>query len=106
MVYSKAVLWHHQSSYCVLACLQVDYLVTPRVAACMIAGPALNVLCFTMGALRPFLVLIAAKNALEAALCSFERSPGQLCDADLSCATTTDDVQRAKVQNSENADST
>jgi Permease MlaE len=29
---------------------QVDYLVTPRVAACMIAGPFLNVLCFTMGA--------------------------------------------------------
>ena len=32
--------------------LQVDYLVTPRVAACMIAGPFLNVLCFTMGAAR------------------------------------------------------
>lgn len=28
----------------------VDYLVSPRVVACMIAGPILNVLCFTMGA--------------------------------------------------------
>lgn len=27
----------------------VDYLVTPRVLACMIAGPILNVLCFCMG---------------------------------------------------------
>lgn len=32
----------------------VDYLVTPRVLSCMIAGPILNVMCFTMGALtRP-----------------------------------------------------
>ena len=29
----------------------VDYLVTPRVLSCMIAGPILNVMCFTMGAL-------------------------------------------------------
>ena len=28
----------------------VDYLVTPRVAACMIAGPILNLMCFCMGA--------------------------------------------------------
>ncbi len=27
----------------------VDYLVTPRVLAAMIAGPILNVLCFLMG---------------------------------------------------------
>jgi hypothetical protein len=27
----------------------VDYLVTPRVLACMVAGPILNVLCFCMG---------------------------------------------------------
>lgn len=27
----------------------VDYLVTPRVLASMIAGPILNVLCFCMG---------------------------------------------------------
>lgn len=27
----------------------VDYLVTPRILACMIAGPILNVLCFCMG---------------------------------------------------------
>jgi len=27
----------------------VDYLVTPRVLACMIAGPALNILCLAMG---------------------------------------------------------
>ncbi len=27
----------------------VDYLVTPRVLACMLAGPILNVLCFCMG---------------------------------------------------------
>lgn len=27
----------------------VDYLVTPRVLASMIAGPILNVLCFLMG---------------------------------------------------------
>ncbi len=30
----------------------VDYLVSPRVVACMIAGPILNVLCFTMGELN------------------------------------------------------
>ena len=30
----------------------VDYLVTPRVLACMIAGPILNVLCFCMGERR------------------------------------------------------
>ena len=30
----------------------VDYLVTPRVLACMIAGPILNVLCFCMGETR------------------------------------------------------
>lgn len=29
----------------------VDYLITPRVMACMIAGPVLNLLCFCMGAL-------------------------------------------------------
>jgi hypothetical protein len=29
----------------------VDYLVTPRVLASMIAGPILNVLCFCMGEL-------------------------------------------------------
>lgn len=28
----------------------VDYLITPRVAACMIAGPILNLMCFCMGA--------------------------------------------------------
>lgn len=27
----------------------VDYLITPRVLSCMIAGPILNVMCFTMG---------------------------------------------------------
>ena len=27
----------------------IDYLVTPRVLACMIAGPVLNTLCFAMG---------------------------------------------------------
>lgn len=27
----------------------VDYLITPRVLACMVAGPILNLLCFTMG---------------------------------------------------------
>lgn len=27
----------------------IDYLVTPRVLACMIAGPILNILCFAMG---------------------------------------------------------
>lgn len=27
----------------------IDYLVTPRVLACMIAGPVLNILCFAMG---------------------------------------------------------
>ena len=36
----------------------VDYLVSPRVLACMIAGPVLNILCFAMGELKllPFLV--------------------------------------------------
>jgi Permease MlaE len=34
----------------VLATDPVDYLVSPRVVACMIAGPVLNVLCFCMGA--------------------------------------------------------
>jgi ABC-type transporter Mla maintaining outer membrane lipid asymmetry permease subunit MlaE len=34
----------------------VDYLITPRVLSCMIAGPILNVMCFTMGVLtgHPF----------------------------------------------------
>jgi len=27
----------------------VDYLVSPRVLACMIAGPVLNIMCFAMG---------------------------------------------------------
>lgn len=27
----------------------VDYLVSPRVLACMIAGPVLNLMCFAMG---------------------------------------------------------
>jgi ABC-type transporter Mla maintaining outer membrane lipid asymmetry permease subunit MlaE len=31
----------------------VDYLVTPRVLACMIAGPILNLMCFCMGARLP-----------------------------------------------------
>ena len=30
----------------------VDYLVSPRVLACMIAGPVLNIMCFAMGELR------------------------------------------------------
>jgi ABC-type transporter Mla maintaining outer membrane lipid asymmetry permease subunit MlaE len=33
----------------VLATDPVDYLVTPRVLASMVAGPILNVLCFCMG---------------------------------------------------------
>lgn len=36
----------------VLATDPVDYLVTPRVLASMVAGPILNVLCFCMGARR------------------------------------------------------
>ena len=28
----------------------VDYLVTPRVLACMVAAPILNLMCFAMGA--------------------------------------------------------
>ena len=31
----------------------VDYLVTPRVIASMLAGPILNVLCFSMGECIP-----------------------------------------------------
>ena len=27
----------------------VDYLVSPRVLACMVAGPILNLMCFAMG---------------------------------------------------------
>ena len=27
----------------------VDYLITPRTLACMIAGPILNLMCFVMG---------------------------------------------------------
>ena len=27
----------------------IDYLVSPRVLACMIAGPILNLMCFAMG---------------------------------------------------------
>lgn len=30
----------------------VDYLITPRVVACMIATPLLNILCFCMGEYR------------------------------------------------------
>ena len=33
----------------------VDYLVSPRVLACMIAGPVLNILCFAMGELATLL---------------------------------------------------
>lgn len=33
----------------------VDYLITPRTLACMIAGPILNLMCFVMGE-RPSLV--------------------------------------------------
>jgi ABC-type transporter Mla maintaining outer membrane lipid asymmetry permease subunit MlaE len=29
----------------------VDYLITPRTLACMIAGPILNLMCFVMGGL-------------------------------------------------------
>ena len=31
----------------------VDYLITPRTLACMIAGPILNLMCFVMG--EPFI---------------------------------------------------
>lgn len=31
----------------------VDYLITPRTLACMIAGPILNLMCFVMGELLP-----------------------------------------------------
>ena len=43
----------------------VDYLVTPRVCACMIAGPILNVLCFTMGALTASSVLPVLRHSNE-----------------------------------------
>ena len=32
----------------------VDYLITPRTLACMIAGPILNLMCFVMGELLHF----------------------------------------------------
>ena len=37
----------------------VDYLITPRVAACMIAGPILNLMCFCMGA-PPWALLLSS----------------------------------------------
>ena len=45
----------------------VDYLVSPRVVACMIAGPILNVLCFTMGerAMRPMIHAPAGTCAMH-----------------------------------------
>lgn len=49
----------------------VDYLITPRTLACMIAGPILNLMCFVMGGLSlqkalPFrLEVLRATNALH-----------------------------------------
>lgn len=44
----------------------VDYLVSPRVLACMIAGPVLNILCFAMGelALASFVKPVLAATAI------------------------------------------
>ena len=41
----------------------VDYLVSPRVLACMIAGPVLNILCFAMGELKLLPVVTIASLA-------------------------------------------
>lgn len=57
--------------------LQVDYLVTPRVAACMIAGPFLNVLCFTMGAAGSLRIVVRCRCALL--------SPVAICDLSGCC---------------------
>ena len=35
----------------------VDYLITPRTLACMIAGPILNLMCFVMGELLLWCIL-------------------------------------------------
>ena len=57
--------------------VQVDYLVTPRVAACMIAGPFLNVLCFTMGAAGSLRIVVRCRCALL--------SPVAICDLSGCC---------------------
>ncbi len=46
---ARAQVSEQMDSLRVLNTDPVDYLVTPRVLACMIAGPILNVLCFCMG---------------------------------------------------------
>lgn len=55
----------------------VDYLVTPRVLASMIAGPILNVLCFCMGKhLRqsiPMLTWMSGLLVHAATFCNNER---------------------------------
>lgn len=42
----------------------VDYLVSPRVLACMIAGPVLNILCFAMGELKLFCCQLCCPSCL------------------------------------------
>lgn len=47
----------------------VDYLVSPRVLACMIAGPVLNLMCFAMGELDDHhSVLIISWTGVHASL--------------------------------------
>jgi ABC-type transporter Mla maintaining outer membrane lipid asymmetry permease subunit MlaE len=43
----------------------VDYLVTPRVLASMIAGPILNVLCFCMGGCSITQCIYTASNNIK-----------------------------------------
>jgi ABC transport permease subunit len=60
----------------------VDYLVTPRVLACMIAGPVLNILCLAMG--------IGAAVGLAEAVYSV--SPNIILDSVVKALTTFDIV--------------
>jgi hypothetical protein len=63
----------------------VDYLVTPRVLASMIAGPILNVLCFCMGGcgIPRIFTLPAATSSLEcwllSVLCTLHVASCMLC---------------------------
>ena len=66
----------------------VDYLVSPRVLACMIAGPVLNILCFAMGELKLLCCQLCCQRALVVKCCQ-ESTPALsrllLCSNLLGC---------------------
>lgn len=57
----------------------VDYLVTPRVLACMIAAPILNLMCFAMGAPLSRATCRAA-HCQQQPVCVAGRAPEAMCE--------------------------